>query len=77
MDFFIVNENEPIRPLVAGLKIDVQEYIKEVRRDNLVISCMTTPTGLNPSWDSYRLESFVQKFSEFVFNFQEKVSKDF
>ena len=49
MDFSLqINENEPIRPLVAGLKIDVQEYIKEVRRDYLLMSCMITPTGREP-----------------------------
>ena len=49
MDFSLqINENEPIRPLVAGLKIDVQEYIKEVRHDYLLMSCMITPTGREP-----------------------------
>ena len=50
-----------MRPLVAGLKIDVQEYIKEVRRDNLVISCMTTPTGGKPLLGLVQTQEFRAK----------------
>ena len=40
------------------MKSDVQELVKE---------------GCNITWESYKLESFVQKFSEVIFNFQERV----
>ena len=29
--------------------------------------------GINLTWEGYRLEQFVHKFSECIFNFQEKV----
>ena len=40
------------------MKSEVQEQIKE---------------GCGLSWESYKLEGFVQKFSDTIFNFQEKV----
>lgn len=40
------------------MKSEVQELVKE---------------GCNITWESYKLESFVQKFSELIFNFQERV----
>ncbi len=43
---------------MASLKYDVQEQIRE---------------GCGVAWDSYKLENFVQKFSNCIFNFQEKV----
>ena len=45
-------------PLVAAMKAEVQELIKE---------------GNQLTWESYKLESYVQKFSECIFNFQERV----
>ena len=43
---------------MASLKCEVQEQIRE---------------GCGVAWDSYKLENFVQKFSDCIFNFQEKV----
>ena len=43
---------------MASLKCEVQEQIRE---------------GCGLSWESYKLENFVQKFSDCIFNFQEKV----
>ena len=40
------------------MKSEVQELVKE---------------GCNITWESYKLESFVQKFSEVIFNFQERL----
>ena len=40
------------------MKSEVQEQIKE---------------GCGLGWESYKLEGFVQKFSDTIFNFQEKV----
>lgn len=40
------------------MKNEVQEQIKE---------------GCGLGWESYKLEGFVQKFSDTIFNFQEKV----
>jgi hypothetical protein len=47
-----------ISPLAAAMKSEVQEQIKE---------------GCGLVWESYKLEGFVQKFSDTIFNFQEKV----
>jgi dynein heavy chain 1 len=40
------------------MKSEVQELVRD---------------GCNITWESYKLESFVQKFSELIFNFQERV----
>ena len=40
------------------MKNEVQELVRD---------------GCNVTWESYKLESFVQKFSELIFNFQERV----
>ncbi len=40
------------------MKSEVQELVRE---------------GCNVMWESYKLEGFVQKFSELIFNFQERV----
>ena len=40
------------------MKSEVQELVKE---------------GCTITWESYKLESFVQKFSEVIFNFQERL----
>lgn len=40
------------------MKSEVQELVRD---------------GCNVTWESYKLESFVQKFSELIFNFQERV----
>ena len=31
------------------------------------------PQGCQLMWESYKLEPFVQKFSDMIFNFQERV----
>ena len=40
------------------MKCDVQELVRE---------------GCGITWESYKLENFVQKFSELIFSFQERV----
>lgn len=49
-------------PLVAGLRKDVQTLISE---------------GVGLVWESYKLVQYVQRFSECVIQFQEKVSKQY
>ena len=53
-----IDDHAGISPLVAAMKSEVQEQIKE---------------GCGLGWESYKLEGFVQKFSDTIFNFQEKV----
>ncbi|XP_001636057.2 cytoplasmic dynein 1 heavy chain 1 isoform X2 [Nematostella vectensis] len=53
-----VEEKESIAPLVAGLRKEVQALISE---------------GIGLVWESYKLDPYVQKLAEAVFNFQEKV----
>lgn len=53
-----INDSKFISQLVAAMKSEVQELVRD---------------GCNISWESYKLESFVQKFSEIIFNFQERV----
>ena len=55
-----VNEKRTCQLLVAGMKKDIQNLIMEM--SNLV-------------WDSYKLESSVQKFSDSIYNFREKVDE--
>jgi dynein heavy chain 1 len=55
-----VNEKKTCQLLVAGMKRDVQSLIMDM--SNLV-------------WDSYKLEGSVQKFSESIYNFREKVDE--
>eukprot|EP00731_Ephydatia_muelleri_P024350 Em0016g621a len=55
-----INTHPIIGPLVALMKRDVQEFISE---------------GCGLLWESFRLEGYVQKFSDCVFNFQEKVDE--
>ncbi|XP_030854690.1 cytoplasmic dynein 1 heavy chain 1 [Strongylocentrotus purpuratus] len=53
-----VEERFSITLLVAGLKKDVQGLVSE---------------GSHLAWESYKLDNYVQKLSEAVFNYQEKV----
>ena len=53
-----IDDHAGISPLVASMKNEVQEQVKE---------------GCGLGWESYKLESFVQKFSDTIFNFQERV----
>ncbi|XP_074612492.1 cytoplasmic dynein 1 heavy chain 1-like isoform X2 [Acropora palmata] len=53
-----VEEKNSISPLVAGLRKEVQALITE---------------GMVLVWESYKLDPYVQKLAEAVFNFQEKV----
>ncbi|XP_022096690.1 cytoplasmic dynein 1 heavy chain 1-like isoform X2 [Acanthaster planci] len=53
-----VEERQTITLLVAGLKKEVQGLIAE---------------GVGLVWESYKLDPYVQKLAEAVFNFQEKV----
>ncbi|XP_064484606.1 dynein heavy chain, cytoplasmic-like isoform X2 [Ornithodoros turicata] len=53
-----VEERPAITLLVAGLKRDVQSCIAE---------------GIGLIWESYKMDPYVQKLAEMVFNFQEKV----
>ncbi|XP_072172912.1 cytoplasmic dynein 1 heavy chain 1-like [Diadema setosum] len=53
-----VEERSSITLLVAGLKKDVQSLISE---------------GAHLAWESYKLDNYVQKLAEAVFNYQEKV----
>jgi len=55
-----INAHKGISPLVAAMKCDVQEHIRE---------------GCGVTWESYKLEGFVQKFSDCIFNFQERVDE--
>lgn len=55
-----VNEKQTCLLLVAGMKKDIQTAIWDM--SNLV-------------WDSYKLESSVQKFSDLIYNFREKVDE--
>ena len=55
-----IEGHDSVSPLVAGLKSDVQEHVRE---------------GCGLGWESYKLENFVQKFSECIFNFQERVRR--
>ena len=52
------NAHQNLGLLCAGLRKDIQSAIAE---------------GVNLTWENYRLDPFVQKFAESVFNFQEKV----
>ena len=56
--FLQIDDHAGISPLAAAMKSEVQEQIKE---------------GCGLGWESYKLEGFVQKFSDTIFNFQEKV----
>lgn len=53
-----VEERPSIILLVAGLKKEVQQLIAE---------------GIGQVWESYKLDPYVQRLAETVFNFQEKV----
>ncbi|KAG1662035.1 Dynein heavy chain, cytoplasmic [Nymphon striatum] len=53
-----VEERPSISLLVAGLKKEVQSLISE---------------GIGLVWESYKLDQYVQRLAENVFNFQEKV----
>ncbi|XP_063040383.1 cytoplasmic dynein 1 heavy chain 1 isoform X1 [Engraulis encrasicolus] len=53
-----VEERNSISPLVAGLKKEVQALVTE---------------GIALVWESYKLDPYVQRLAETVFNFQEKV----
>ncbi|XP_077870638.1 cytoplasmic dynein 1 heavy chain 1-like [Saccoglossus kowalevskii] len=53
-----VEDRPSISLLVAGLRKDVQALIAE---------------GIGLVWESYKLDPYVQKLAEAVFNFQEKV----
>lgn len=53
-----VEERTSISLLVAGLKKEVQALITE---------------GISLVWESYKLDPYVQRLAETVFNFQEKV----
>uniref|UniRef100_A0A3Q2D1J2 Dynein, cytoplasmic 1, heavy chain 1 n=1 Tax=Cyprinodon variegatus TaxID=28743 RepID=A0A3Q2D1J2_CYPVA len=53
-----VEERSSISLLVAGLKKEVQALITE---------------GITLVWESYKLDPYVQRLAETVFNFQEKV----
>lgn len=55
-----VEERVSISPLVAGLKKEVQALVTE---------------GIALVWESYKLDPYVQRLAETVFNFQEKVGK--
>ena len=55
-----VNEKRTCQLLVAGMKKDIQNSINEM-------------SGL--VWDSYKLESSVQKFADAIYNFREKVDE--
>lgn len=54
-----VEERSSISLLVAGLKKEVQALVTE---------------GVTLVWESYKLDPYVQRLAETVFNFQEKVS---
>lgn len=54
-----VEERSSISLLVAGLKKEVQALVTE---------------GITLVWESYKLDPYVQRLAETVFNFQEKVS---
>ncbi|XP_074643936.1 cytoplasmic dynein 1 heavy chain 1-like isoform X2 [Tubulanus polymorphus] len=53
-----VEERQSISLLVAGLRKDVQALIAE---------------GIGLVWESYKLDPYVQRLAEAVFNYQEKV----
>ncbi|XP_023932000.1 cytoplasmic dynein 1 heavy chain 1-like, partial [Lingula anatina] len=53
-----VEEKSSISLLVAGMRKEVQTLISE---------------GINLVWESYKLDPYVQRLAENVFNFQEKV----
>ncbi|XP_047193613.1 cytoplasmic dynein 1 heavy chain 1 isoform X1 [Scophthalmus maximus] len=53
-----VEERSSISLLVAGLKKEVQALVTE---------------GITLGWESYKLDPYVQRLAETVFNFQEKV----
>lgn len=57
---FKIDEKASIVPLVAGLRKDVQTLISE---------------GVGLVWESYKLVQYVQRFSECVIQFQEKVKQ--
>jgi dynein heavy chain 1 len=52
--------NEQIAPLVSSVKRDCQTAIQE---------------GMQLEWSSFRLESYVRKFADVVFGFQERVDE--
>lgn len=54
-----IEDRASIVPLVAGLRKDVLALISE---------------GIALVWESYKLEQYVQRLSECVVSFQEKVS---
>lgn len=53
-----IDDKASIVPLVAGLRRDVLALISE---------------GMGLVWESYKLDPYVQKLSEVVVSFQEKV----
>ena len=53
-----VEERPSICLLVAGMRKEVQGLVGE---------------GIHLVWESYKLDPYVQKLAESVFNFQEKV----
>ncbi|ESP05087.1 hypothetical protein LOTGIDRAFT_151884 [Lottia gigantea] len=53
-----IDTKSPLALLVAGLRKDVQELIAE---------------GCSLVWESYKLDTYVQRLSDGVFTFQEKV----
>lgn len=53
-----IDDKASIVPLVAGLRRDVLSLISE---------------GMGLVWESYKLDPYVQKLSEVVVSFQEKV----
>ncbi|XP_039279680.1 dynein heavy chain, cytoplasmic [Nilaparvata lugens] len=55
---FKMEDKTSIIPLVAGLRKEVQNLISE---------------GIQLVWESYKLDQYVQRLAEQVFNFQEKV----
>ncbi|XP_066142886.1 dynein heavy chain, cytoplasmic isoform X6 [Euwallacea fornicatus] len=55
-----IEDKASIIPLVAGMRKDVQNLIQE---------------GASLVWESYKLDPYVQKFSETIVGFQEKVEE--
>ncbi|XP_050295050.1 dynein heavy chain, cytoplasmic isoform X2 [Anthonomus grandis grandis] len=55
-----IEDKASIIPLVAGMRNDVQTLIQE---------------GASLVWESYKLDPYVQKFSETIVGFQEKVEE--
>ena len=59
MEYLQIRDKASIIPLVAGLRRDVLNQVSE---------------GMALVWESYKLDPYVQKLSEVVLLFQEKVS---